>query len=319
MWSAVFPGQGSQFVGMSRFLFDNFSSVRERFEEASDTLSLDFKKLCFNGPEEKLALTHNTQPALLLSSVATYETVKKTTDIQFHSAAGHSIGEYAALVTGAALNFSEALQAVRKRGEFMQSAVPQGEGAMLAVIGLTDGQIHQLCQWAEEKSGLRPLESANFNSPGQVVISGSARLVKWVQENWDKALFKPEPRRVKFIPLKVSAPFHCSMMKPAEKKMAPILEAMEFKNSQYPIIQNHTATPETKSHKLRTHLIAQISTPVLWVDCVKKLIETGTQKCIELGPGKTLSGLIKKIDNENIKTFNVSSLEDLKELEKEVC
>ena len=240
----------------------------------------------------------------------------ETTGIRFHSAAGHSIGEYAALVTSGVLDFSEALQAVRQRGEFMQSAVPQGEGAMLAVIGLTDDQVRQLCSWAENQSGLSPLEPANFNSPGQVVISGSIQLAQWVQKNW--TLFDPKLCRVKFIPLKVSAPFHCSMMKPAEEKMTPILEAIEFKNSPYPIVQNYRATSATQSQELRAHLIAQMSSPVLWVDCVKKLRDMGTQKCLEMGPGKTLSGLIKKIDNENIKTFNISSLEDLKELEKEV-
>lgn len=315
MWSAIFPGQGSQFVGMSQFLFDNFSFVRERFEEASDCLKLNFKRLCFIGPEEELTQTANTQPALLLSSVVTHEVVRQTTEIQFQSAAGHSVGEYAALVTGGVLNFSQALRAVRRRGELMQSAVPQGQGAMLAVMGWEDDDVRRFCQWAEKEADLFPLEPANFNSPGQVVISGSARLVEWVQENGSR--FDLSPRRVKFIPLKVSAPFHCSLMKPAEEKMALVLEEIEFCDSQYPIVQNYTATPTTNASQLRNYLIAQISAPVLWVDCVKKLRELGARKYLELGPGKTLSGLIKKIDNQALKTFNVSSLEDLKKLEKE--
>ncbi len=320
MWSAVFPGQGSQFVGMGKFFFDNFSSTREKFEEASDTLSLDFKKLCFTGPEKELILTSQAQPALLLTSVAAHEVIQETTAISFHSAAGHSVGEYAALVTGGSLQFHQALQAVRKRGEFMQSAVPPGKGGMLAILGLEASQVNELCQWAEKESGLSPLEPANFNSPTQVVVSGTTPLVKWVQENASRFLsqLNKSTKRVKFIPLKVSAPFHCSMMEPAEKKMALVLEKMEFKKPLYPIIQNHTATPTTDPSQLRTHLIAQISAPVLWVDCVKKIKETGTKNCLELGPGKTLGGLIKAIDKENIKTFHISSLKDLKTIEGQV-
>ena len=220
MWSAVFPGQGSQFVGMSQFLFDNFSSVRHRFEEASDTLGLDFKKLCFTGPKEDLEFTPHTQPALLLSSVATHEVVRETTGIPLGAASGHSVGEYAALVTSGVLDFSETLKAVRTRGELMQATVPRGEGAMLAVMGPTDEQVRNLCQWAEKTSGLSPLEPANFNSPGQVVISGAAPLAQWLREN--SAQFDSPPLKpLKFIPLKVSAPFHCSLMKPAEEKMKP--------------------------------------------------------------------------------------------------
>ena len=315
MWSAVFPGQGSQFVGMSQFLFDNFLSVRRKFEEASDTLKLNFEKLCFTGPKEDLELTPNTQPALLLSSVATHEVIGETTGIQFDAASGHSVGEYAALVTSGVLNFPEALKAVRIRGELMQEAVPRGQGAMLAVMGLTDTQVCHLCQWAEKKSGLRPLEPANFNSPGQVVISGTTPLARWIQENWSD-FDDPPLERVKFIPLKVSAPFHCSMMKPAEEKMKPILENMKFKDSPYPIVQNVPAQPVTLGVELQTHLIAQISAPVRWTDCVKKLKELGTQKCLEIGPGKTLSNLIKKIDKNGIQTFNISSLEDIRLLEK---
>ena len=313
MWSAVFPGQGSQFVGMCQFLFDNFLSARRRFEEASDTLNLDFKKLCFIDPKEELSLTSFTQPALLLSSTVTYEIVKETTGISFYASSGHSIGEYAALVNAGSLNFSETLVAVRKRGEFMQSAVPLGEGSMLAVIGLDNNQVCELCRWAERESGLQPLEAANFNSPGQVVVSGTTTLIQWIQKNW--AQFTPPLKKVKFIPLKVSAPFHCSLMNPAEEKMKPILESMDFKDSQYPIVQNVSAKPSQDKNELRKQLIAQISAPVLWSDCIEKLKDMGVTKCLEVGPGKTLSNLIKKIDNKTIETFNISCLEDLKELE----
>ena len=317
MWSAIFPGQGSQFVGMSQFLFDNFSFVRHRFEEASDTLGLDFKKLCFMGPKEDLEFTPNTQPALLLCSVVTHEVVMKTTGVRFCAASGHSVGEYAALVTSGALDFVETLKTVKTRGELMQAAVPRGHGAMLAVIGPTDQQVCDLCQWAEKTSGMSPLEPANFNSPGQVVVSGIAPLTQWLQENW--SLFdQPSLRQIKLIPLKVSAPFHCSLMRPAEEKMKPVLQAIKFTDSPYPIVQNAVAKPVTQKEALRIHLITQISTPVRWTDCVNQLKVLGTKKFLELGPGKTLSQLIKKTDKEeNIQTFNISSLEDLKALEND--
>ena len=173
-FGALFPGQGSQSVGMGRFLFDNFQSAKRLFEEASDTLSLDFKKLCFTDSDNELNLTANTQPALLLVSTATHRALSEIFENKPMLGMGHSIGEYAALVTAGSLNFTDAIKAVRQRGEAMQSAVPVGQGAMLAVMGLTPEQTTQLCQWVEKQSGFTPLEPANFNAPGQIVISGKA-------------------------------------------------------------------------------------------------------------------------------------------------
>lgn len=316
MWGALFPGQGSQHPGMGRFLFDEFAIAKTLFEQASDTLSVDFKKLCFDGPESELALTHNTQPCLLLVSTATARVVASIAPFKPIAGAGHSIGEYAALVATNSLDFEDAMKAVRKRGEYMQSAVPVGEGAMIAVMGITPEQMVELCQWAEKTSGLGPIEPANFNAPGQIVASGHAKAVEWLQKNYTPQAFSSGgPSRLKFIPLKVSAPFHCSMMKPAEEKMRRILEDTRFSDAVYPIVQNFTAEPVRESKTLRENLIRQISAPVRWVECVEKLRQMGVQKVVELGCGKVISGLVKKIDSEHLETFNINSLEELKNLE----
>ncbi|HEX4925542.1 MAG TPA: ACP S-malonyltransferase [Bdellovibrionales bacterium] len=316
MWSALFPGQGSQHVGMGRFLFDNFSSAKHLFEEASDTLKLDFKKLCFDGPESDLTLTENTQPALLLVSVATYKVLTETTPLKFAFGAGHSLGEYSALVAAGTLNFGGALKAVRARGQAMQQAVPVGQGGMLAVLGLSDDEVIRVCQWAESESGLKPLEPANFNAPGQVVVSGSQALCTWLQTNFDPSRLFAEKKRAKLIPLNVSAPFHCSLMKPAQDKMEPVLNDLRFATPQFPVVQNVTAAEEKQPERLKKNLIAQISAPVKWVQSVTRMKALGVRTAVEVGPSKVLSGLVKKIDSE-LRTFNIQSLDELKALEQE--
>lgn len=315
MWAAIYPGQGSQQIGMGKFLFENFKEAKVLFEEASDTLSLDFKKLCFEGPEENLALTENTQPALLLVSTATLEVLKETTGFNPQAACGHSIGEYAAVVGSGALKFTDALKAVRKRGEFMQSAVPVGVGAMVAVMGMTPEQVRTVCTKATVESKLGIVEPANFNAPGQIVISGTKTAVDWLMQNFN-ASWLTEPSRAKFIPLKVSAPFHCSLMKPAEEKMQVVLNDLPFQTAKYPVIQNVNAKPETDGASIRNNLVLQISRPVRWIECVMELKKTGAQKLIELGSGKVASGLVKKIDSESFTTFTINSLEDLKTVEQ---
>ncbi len=315
MWGAIFPGQGSQQIGMGQFLFDNFKVAKELFEEASDSLSLDFKKLCFTGSEDDLALTHNTQPALLLVSTCYSKVIQETTGVPFKYAAGHSIGEYAALVMAETLKFSDAIKAVRKRGEEMQKAVPVGDGSMLAVLGLDDQQVEKLVAWALEKSGLFPIECANFNSPGQVVLSGSSKALAWLSENMTKDIFPEPPRRLKAIPLKVSAPFHCSMMMPAQNAMKEFFETIDFNDAKVPVVQNTTAQAESKADVLKDNLTKQISASVLWTQSINWMQEQGVGNYIELGHGKVLAGLNKKI-NPAIKTINVSNLEDLNEVEK---
>lgn len=309
---AVYPGQGAQSVGMGKDLFENFQLVRHLFEEASDAVHVHFQKLLFEGPESELQLTANTQPALLLTSVAAYRVANEECGFHAVASAGHSVGEYAAMVNSGVLTLSQAIQAVRRRGEAMQEAVPIGRGGMVAAMGLTPPQAQTLCEWAQKQSGFTPIETANFNAPGQIVLSGSQDGLSWLTAN-----FKAEDAglagvRVRLIPLKVSAPFHCSMMAPAEAIMRKVLEQMAFQNAQSPIVQNFTAQAETDSAKLRENLIRQISGPVRWIECVQKLKEFG-HSIVEFGNGRVLSGLIQKIAPE-LKVKNVGATADIKEL-----
>lgn len=315
MWAALFPGQGSQHPGMGKFLFDEFKIARETFEEASDAIGVDLKALCFTGSDAELALTENTQPCLLLVSTATYRVLKSLVAFHPAAAAGHSVGEYAALVASDTIGFSDAIRAVRSRGRFMQSAVPVGEGGMLAVMGLTPEQTKKLCAWAVEHSGAHPIEPANYNAPGQIVVSGNSRAVDWLVKNFKAEIFAPESPRCKFIPLKVSAPFHCSMMKPAEEKMAAVLNSLTFRDAKFAIAPNVSAHLTTDATELRQLLIRQISSPVRWVECVEALKNSGATRMIEFGCGRVLAGLGKKIDSENIQTLNINSIDDLKSLE----
>ncbi|MBX3022333.1 MAG: ACP S-malonyltransferase [Bdellovibrionales bacterium] len=311
MWSALFPGQGSQSPGMGKFLCEEFATARRAFEEASDILSIDFKKLCFEGSEADLALTENTQPCLLLVSTATYRVLNEEFGFAPKAAAGHSVGEYAAVVAAGSLPFSSAVRAVRTRGEAMQSAVPLGEGGMTAVMGLEPEQVFELCRWAEKTSGLTPVQPANINAPGQIVISGRKALLDWIPTNFKSDMFASNPR-VKFIPLKVSAPFHCAMMKPAEEKMAIVLGEMTFADARFPVVQNVSAEPVTSGSDLRANLIKQVSAPVRWIECTQKLTQMGADRAIECGSGKVIAGLVKKISVDALKVFNINSMDDLK-------
>lgn len=319
MWGALFPGQGSQSVGMGRFLFEEFATARRYFEEASDTLSLDFKKLCFEGPESDLQLTENTQPALLLVSTATERVVSEIMPLPIAGGAGHSIGEYAALVASGVLSFSDALRAVRTRGQAMQRAVPIGQGAMCAVLGLSDDTVKKLCTLVEKQSGETPLEAANFNCPGQVVVSGSAKAIEWMRANvnatWISEHLPGETGRLKLIPLAVSAPFHCSLMTPAENEMRALLEKTEFHVPKWAVVQNLTADASSDPSAIRECLIGQISGTVLWTQCQEELLNREIGNYVEFGAGRVLSGLSKKIAGDKARVFNLNSLEDLKTLE----
>ena len=319
MWGALFPGQGSQSVGMGKFLFEEFATTRRLFEEAGDTLKVNFKKLCFEGPESDLQLTENTQPALLLVSTATFQVANELLPIKISGGAGHSVGEYAALVTSGVLKFSDALAAVRTRGQAMQRAVPVGEGAMCAVLGMSDDGVKKMCRLVEEQSGEKPLEPANFNCPGQVVVSGSAKAIDWMRANvkpeWITEHLGADVGRAKLIPLSVSAPFHCSMMKPAEAEMRGVLESIEFSVPRFPVVQNLTAETSVDSSVIRERLIGQISRTVLWTACQESLLAKGATKYVEFGSGKILAGLAKKIAGEKAKVYGLNSLEDLKTLE----
>lgn len=311
----LFPGQGSQSPGMGKLLYDNFKTARHTFEEASDAVQFDIKKLCFSGTEQDLALTENTQPALLCVSTATSRVLNADLGVKASITAGHSIGEYASLVLASVLSFTDAMKAVRIRGQAMQSAVPVGTGGMTATLGLTTQQVEFLCDWAVKNSGHGPLSPANFNCEGQVVISGNQQTLDWLKTNFKAELLPGEPKRAKLIPLQVSAPFHCEMMKPAQEKMQSVLEKMNFSDAQIKVIQNVHAQIETRAEQLRSNLVSQVSAPVRWTQSMQTLKTENIQQCFEVGNGAVLKGLLKKIDSEFFKVYSTSTLDDLKLIE----
>ena len=297
----LFPGQASQYVGMGKEFYENYSLAKELFEMANDALEFDIGKLCFEGPEEKLKLTEYTQPSILLCSVV----MKKILDLKGVKpdiGAGHSLGEYSALVAAGSLDFATALKVVRMRGKFMQEAVPDGEGAMAALLGIERKKVEEVLGGI--KDGV--VEPANFNSPGQIVISGEKRAVERAVEE----LKKNGAKRAVFLP--VSAPFHCQLMKPAEDKLAKYLDDCEFKDLGFPIVTNVDAKLIERGNDAKDSLRRQVSKPVRWEESVLKIIEQGIDVFIEVGPGKVLSGLSRQINRETI-CLNV---EDEKSLEK---
>lgn len=301
---------------MGKFLYENFKLAKDTFEEASEAIKLDLKKLCFEGSVEDLALTENTQPCLLTVSIATWRVLNSQMGAKGKIAAGHSIGEYGALVAAGSIGFADAVKAVRIRGQAMQSAVSVGQGGMVAVMGLTEKQVGELCNYVEKNSGHKPLSPANFNSPGQIVISGNQKACEWLKTLKAEQVWSSNPPRLKLIPLTVSAPFHCDMMKPAQERMKTVLSEISFKDAQIPVIQNLTAKVHTKAAELRDHLIQQVSGPVRWMQSMDTLKAEGVKQCLELGTGKVLQGLLKKIDSEFFTVFNTNSLEELEIIEE---
>lgn len=296
MISFVFPGQGSQNVGMGLEFYNEFPVARQAFEEASDTLKFDLAKLCFDGNMEELSLTANAQPALLTASIAAYNVLNQETDITPDFVAGHSLGEYSALVVSGALEFKDAVHTVRKRGEFMQDAVPVGLGSMAAVMGLSKKEIEDICeQVTTEESIVSP---ANYNSPQQIVISGNTDAVETASELLKEAGAK------RVVPLAVSAPFHCSLMDPAAQKLKTVLEGIEIRDVSVPVVTNVTAESNSDSSKILQLLVEQVVNPVRWSESVEYLKNQKVDTFIEIGPGNVLSGLIKRTVNDvNIKNL----------------
>nr|WP_263328025.1 ACP S-malonyltransferase [Neobacillus sp. Marseille-Q6967] len=292
----VFPGQGSQVVGMGKELADQHPEVNAYFEKADETLNTKLSTLIFEGPQEELTKTVNTQPALLTTSIAILERFKQS-GIKPDFAAGHSLGEYTALVAAGALTFEEGVYAVRKRGEFMESAVPNGEGTMAAVLGLDRDSLAAVTE--EVNNSGNPVSLANLNCPGQIVISGSRKGVEIAGENAKQAGAK------RVIPLEVSGPFHSSLMKPAASQLREVLDKLQIQDAAIPVIANVSANPMSTAAEMKENLIEQLYSPVLWEDSVEKMIQLGVDTFIEIGPGKVLSGLIKKI-NRSVKTYSVS-------------
>jgi [acyl-carrier-protein] S-malonyltransferase len=299
----VFPGQGSQFVGMGKDFYNHVPAARELMEEANEVLGYDLANICFNGPEETLKLTENTQPALLVHSTMALKILREN-GIDSIVAAGHSLGEYSALVAAGALKFNDAVRLVRLRGKFMQEAVPVGVGTMAAIIGLSIEALQEVCNQVSKESCI--VQPANLNSPAQTVIAGHKEAVEQASA---KAL---EVGAKKAVPLPVSAPFHSTLMKPAEIKLQKELEQTEFFDLSFPVITNIEAKPITKGIDARSALVKQVCSPVRWSKTMKVLTDLGVEQVVELGSGKVLSGLIKRF-NRNINCYQVADRETLSE------
>ena len=299
----VFPGQGSQKVGMLAQAHEHFQSVRDTFAEASQTLGYDMWDLVQNGDQAALNLTETTQPVLLTSSVALWRAWLEQGGPSPALMAGHSLGEFSALVCAGALAFSDAVQLVRQRGAFMQSAVPVGEGAMAAIIGLDDDAINKVCADTAAATG-QVVAAVNFNSPGQVVIAGHSSAVEAAID----ALKEAGAKRA--MPLPVSAPFHTELMRPAGERLAEAMADIRFAVPEVPVVHNVNAATESEPERIRALLVEQIYSPVQWTGCVAAIAAAGVVDIVECGPGKVLSGLNRRID----KTLRSHSLEQPDEL-----
>jgi [acyl-carrier-protein] S-malonyltransferase len=290
----LFPGQASQYPGMGRDLAEKFPESKAVFDEADAALGFSLSKLCFEGSEEALKQTENTQPAILTVSTAAYRALEKQGIIP-DFVAGHSLGEYSALVAAGALDFSTAVKLVRGRGRYMQEAVPSGEGAMAAVLGLSPADVAEICKKAAENETVSP---ANMNSPEQTVISGSATAIKRAVEIASQSGAK------RAVILPVSAPFHCAMMMPAQQRLEADLRAAHFHDLKFPLITNVDAEAIITGEEAREALIRQVTNPVRWLESIRDMIDNGVTVVVEVGPGKVLTGLLRQIDR-SVRVFNV--------------
>lgn len=299
----VFPGQGSQKVGMLQDLYNEYAIVRQRFAEADEALGYSISKLCFKGPDTELVKTANTQPAILTASIACYEVLKEkgfTPDI----VGGHSLGEYSALVAAGVLKFADAVYLVHKRGEFMQEAVPIGKGAMAAILALPREQVVEICQQVNDEVG--SVQAVNFNCPGQIVIAGETAAVEKAAELMKAAGAK------RAVMLPVSAPFHSRLMEPAADKLKVELDKVTLSDAQIPVVANVNGQILTDASAIKESLVKQAASPVLWEDCVATMVNFGAQAFVEVGPGKVLTGFTKKINKE----MQLANVEDVASLAK---
>ncbi len=290
--AALFPGQGSQAVGMGRDLAERWPSAAEVFSTVDGGLSMSLSELCWDGPEEDLRLTENTQPALLTHSIAAWS-VLVAAGFSAAAVAGHSLGEYSAVVAAGGLDLADAARTVKLRGRLMQEAVPVGEGAMAAIIGLDDDVVVSVCR-DEEAGGGGTVAAVNFNSPGQVVIAGGAAAVAGACERCKERGAK------RALPLPVSAPFHSPLMVPAREGLQPSLMDLDFQELSVPLYRNIDAAPVTLPDDVRSGLIRQVDSPVLWSETIRRMRSDGFDTFVEIGTGKVLSGLVKRIDREAV-------------------
>ncbi|HWZ86775.1 MAG TPA: ACP S-malonyltransferase [Thermoanaerobaculia bacterium] len=286
----LFPGQGSQSVGMGRALYETSAAARAVFDAADAALGFELSTLCFEGPEDELKLTANTQPAILTHSIAALEDLRARFPERLEGAAvaaGHSLGEYSANVAAGVLAFPVAVRLVRERGRFMQDAVAPGVGAMAAIVGLAPAEVEAACREAARGEVVSP---ANYNSPEQTVIAGHAGAVERASE----ACLARGAKRA--IPLPVSAPFHCALMTPARERLRPLLEEAAFSDARIPVVTNVDASPATEGGGLRDALVRQVDSPVRWVESVQRLARDGVDRGLEIGPGSVLAGLVRRIE-----------------------
>ena len=304
MASLLFPGQGSQAVGMGKEFYENFSIVKKIFKQADERLKFPISNLILHGPENQLQLTKNTQPAILTVSFSIFKVLKEEFDLKLSSFkyfAGHSLGEYSALDCSDSLNFEDALFLLHERGKAMQEAVPVGKGSMIAVLGVKTNIINDLIKLKQDEG---VCEIANDNADGQVIVSGNKESIESLQ-------ITLKEKKIKFIPLKVSAPFHCSLMKPAADVMRDKISGINFNNPSLEVVNNVTATPEKNSSKIKKLLIEQIFTTVRWRESIINMSKAGIKNFVEIGPGKVLSGMIKRTLND-AKCFSINSIADIK-------
>ena len=306
MFSVLFPGQGSQSVGMGKNLYEKFDYVKSLFRQADDILEKSISKIILEGPKELIDQTENTQPAIFLISYSIYEVIKNETSFNLNDAkffAGHSLGEYSALACAGSLSFNQTIKLLQSRGRFMQSAVPNGKGGMLAVLGSDIQKINKIIKNNEDNF---KCYIANDNSVGQVVVSGNINDLKKFSEELKK-------NKIKNISLPVSAPFHCELMNSATEKMREEMRTVEFKKPVVNIISNVTAQQANNPNDIKKLLVDQIEKPVRWREIVINMIDSNVEKFIEIGPGKVLSGLVKRINN-NVELIQVNEIEDINKL-----
>jgi [acyl-carrier-protein] S-malonyltransferase len=298
----LFPGQGSQSVGMGKDLYEASATAKAVFDTANDASGFDLAKLCFEGPEDELKLTTNTQPAILTTSIAALRMLQEQIQLEAAFVAGHSLGEYSALVCAGAIDFADAVRTVRKRGQFMQEAVPVGGGTMAAIVGLEQADVEVLCNQVNADDNIVIL--ANINCPGQYVISGHVKAVEAVVE------LAKEKGAKRAIPLPVSAPFHCALMQAVADNLAPVLDAISFNDLAIPLVNNAEASVLTSGEDARQALVRQMYKSVLWEQSIRLMLEQGIDTFIEVGPGKVLAGLMRRIERK-AKCHTVNNLATL--------